>query len=260
MYTIRIHYKDQKRNNYERLISKTVLYLTLTASVMIFYLWREYPGRVSDSFLASSLFFLLLQYPIFKILHLRERKRVITVSGSHLTYFEGKKKIEMELNSTLSIAAKSFFGFLPFIHLKNGEKQCTIPIIMDGVEQLPSHILEHKEDRQALRHFILYYKSVGKYIDMLSQKARKIFPILTFFSFMTAYSIWAFPLEVVLFWMLISFVMPMFAVTTAYLLLKIVISANHKKRVRTYVLGISFYLTLIVYLTYGILFRGLILS
>lgn len=260
MYNIRIHYKDQKRSNYERLISKTVLYLTITASIMIYYIWREYPGRVSDTFLVTSLLFLLIQYPIFKLLHLRERKRVITVSGSHLVYHEGKKKIEIELNSTLSIAAKSFLGFLPFIHLKNGDSECSIPVIMDGVEQLPGHILEHKEDRRALRHFILYYKSVGKYIDMMSRSARKVFPLLAFFSFMTSYSIWELRLEVTLFWMLISFVMPMFAVTTGYLLLKIVVSASHKRSTRNYVLGISFYLTLIVYLTYGILFRDLILS
>lgn len=260
MHNIRIHYKDPKRNNYERLISRTVLYLTLTASYMIYFLWSNYPGKVSDTFLVSSLFFLLLQYPVFKILHLRERKRVITVSGSHLTYYEGKKKIEMELNSTLAIAAKSFFGFLPFIHLKNGDKQCTIPIVMDGVEQLPQHILEHKDDRRALRHFILYYKSVGKYIDIISQVARKVFPLLAIFSFMTAYSIWGLQVEVTLFWMLLTFVMPMFAVTTAYLLLKVVISTNHKKRARTLVLGISFYITLLIYLTYGILFRGLTLS
>lgn len=261
MHNIRIHYKDPKRSNYERLISRTVIYLTVTASIMIFYLWYEYPDReIPTLFMGLSLLFLLMQYPIFRFLHVRERKRVITVTGSHLIYHEGKKKIEMELDSKLSISAKSILGFLPFITLRNGTKRCTIPVVMDGIEQLPEHILEHKKDRQALKHFILYYKTVGKYIDKMSQTARKIFPLIAIVGFAASRIVWEHPLEVALFWLLVTFAMPFFAVTTAYLLLKIVVSGSHSKKNRSMVSGISTYITIIVYLIYGILFRGMILA
>lgn len=260
MHNIRIHYKDPKRSNYERLISRTVLALTLTAGYMIFYLWQNYPQRVPDSFLIGSLLFLLVQHPIFRLMHLRERKRVISVSGSHLSYYEGKKKVEMELDSTLRISAKSILGFLPYVTLANKGKSCTIPVVMDGIEQLPEHILEHREDKRALKSFILYYKSVGKYIDKIARIARKSFPYLAIIGFTASKIVWEHPLEVALFWMLITFVMPMFAVTTSYLLLKIVVSVSRSKRKRNLAVIISLYLTLTVYLTYGILFRGMILS